>query len=421
MRKEILEKRSQRLREKIEDLKKTALASQSADEVRTINNQLTDLAEDLKETEEELNALSEEERAKKPEVAPVQLNPMASYGQNRQTRADGDVYASMEYRNAFKAYVQTGAPIPANLIKRDANGLGPVTSDDLGATIPTTILKEFIEKVKGVYGQLYTKVRKLNIKGGVKIPISDLSATFKWINESTASPRQSAGEIKQYIEFSYNIGEIRVSQTLLSSIIALDSFENEITKLMVEAYVKEMDYGIIRGTGNGQMLGILNDTRVTGLADHTIAMTAADMANWTKWRKNLFAKLPLGRRAGEFIFPISTVESYLMTMADNNNNPIFKQATGIELNELSTTTSGKFFGREITLVEPDIVPDFDTANTGDVIGIFWTPNDYAINTNQAFGMKRYYDEDRNEWVNKALTIVDGKIVDPYGCYLITKG
>lgn len=67
------------------------------------------------------------------------------------------------------------------------------------------------------------------------------------------------------------------------------------------------------------------------------------------------------------------------------------------------------------------MPDFDTANTGDVIGIFWTPNDYAINTNQAFGMKRYYDEERNEWVNKALTIVDGKIVDPYGCYLITKG
>lgn len=204
-------------------------------------------------------------------------------------------------------------------------------------------------------------------------------------------------------------------------IIALDSFESEITRLMVEAYVKEMDYGIIRGTGNYQMLGILNDTRVTGLTDHTITMTAADMANWTKWRKNLFAKLPLGRRGGEFIFPISTVESYLMTMADNSNNPIFKQATGIELNELSTTTSEKFFGREITLVEPDIVPDFDTANTGDVIGIFWTPNDYAINTNQAFGMKRYYDEDREEWVNKALTIVDGKIVDPYGCYLITKG
>ena len=34
--------------------------------------------------------------------------------------------------------------------------------------------------------------------------------------------------------------------------------------------------------------------------------------------------------------------------------------------------------------------------------------------------RRYYDEERNQWVNKALTVVDGKILNPKGYYLITK-
>jgi HK97 family phage major capsid protein len=272
-----------------------------------------------------------------------------------------------------------------------------------------------------VYGQLYAKVRKLNIKGGVKIPISDLSASFKWITESTVSPTQSAGEIKDFIEFSYNVGEIRVAETLLASIVTLDMFESEIVDIMLKAYVKEMDRCIIHGSGNGQMLGILNDPRVTGQAGHTIQMTAADFADWTKWRKNFFSKLPLAKRSGEFIFPVSTVESYLLTMADSNNNPIFRQATGTNVSDGGDGADfDRFFGRAVTLVEPDIIGDFDTASAGDVVGIFWTPTDYAINTQLQFGMKRYFDEEKNQYVNKALTIVDGKMVDVQGCYLIVK-
>ena len=66
--------------------------------------------------------------------------------------------------------------------------------------IPTTIMNEFIKKVSKVYGQLYSKVRKLNIQGGVKFPISDLKANFKWITEKTVSDRQKAGDIKEYVE-----------------------------------------------------------------------------------------------------------------------------------------------------------------------------------------------------------------------------
>ncbi len=431
-RKKVLEKRLARLQAKKTKLTERALASQDAAEVRSINEELSELNEEIAETQEEIDAIGEpdpkpepNQQRSNPPVGAQQVNnkiPMASYSQNpagTQQRENKDPYASMEYREAFKAYVQRGTPIPADLTQRAGGDAGPTVAADLGMIIPTTIMNEFIKKVSKVYGQLYSKVRKLNIPGGVKVPISDLKANFKWITETAASDRQKAGDIKEYVEFSYNIGEIRVSQTLLSQVVALQMFEDEIVRIMTEAYVEAMDKGIIAGTGAGQMLGILKDTRVTEQTGHIIEFTAEQFGDWAQWRKRLFSVIPLSKRGkGELIFTASTVESNLLTMKDANNRPIFKEAA--ELNVGESATDGRFYGREVTMVEPDIVADFDTAGSGDVVGVYWIPDDYAINTNLAFGMKRYFDEDKNEWVNKGLTIVDGKILDPSGVYIIKK-
>jgi HK97 family phage major capsid protein len=433
-RKKVLEKRLARLQAKKTKLTERALASQDAAEVRSINEELGELNEEIAETQEEIDTIEEvtpdpepdpNQQRSNPPVGAQQVNngiPMASYSQNpagTQQRENKDPYASMEYREAFKAYVQRGTPIPENLTQRAGGDAGPTVAADLGMIIPTTIMNEFIKKVSKVYGQLYSKVRKLNIQGGVKFPISDLKANFKWITETTPSGRQKAGDVKEYVEFSYNIGEIRVSQTLLSQVVALQMFEKEIVRIMTEAYVEAMDKGIIAGTGAGQMLGILKDTRVTEQTGHIIEFTAEQFGDWAQWRKRLFSVIPLSKRGkGEFIFTASTVESNLLTMKDANNRPIFKEAA--ELNVGESATDGRFYGREVAMVEPDIVADFDTAGSGEVVGVYWIPDDYAINTNLAFGMKRYFDEDKNEWVNKGLTIVDGKILDPSGVYIIKK-
>ena len=433
-RKEILTKRMLRMQDKKKKLVERAQASQDVNEVRSINEQLEEVNAEIEETQMELDAIDAEERAAQqttdqqrqaPPANAQQVNRgiVASFSQNpapAQTaqRDNTDPFVTLEYRQAFMRYAQNGTPIPASLAQRDGV---PANTTDLGATIPTTVLNEFINEIRLVYGNLYRKVRKLNIQGAVKVPIAKLQATFKWINETTVAPRENAGEINDFVEFSYNMAEIRVSQTLLSSIVTLDIFEREVINVMVKAYLRAMDTGIVRGTGNGQMLGILNDPRVTGQTGHTIAMSAADINNWTAWRKKFFSKLPLGYRNGEFIFSLATVDAYLETMADANNNPIFRQATGLEVNDGdSMDPNGRFFGRNIAIVEPDIIPDFDSASSGDVIGIFWQPVEYAINTNMAFGMRRWFDEDRNEWVNKMLTVVDGKVLNPCGYYLITK-
>ena len=433
-RKKILEKRMARLMAKKTKLKERALASEDAAEVRSINEQLEDINDEINETQDEIDAIEEEEKGGDPASNPDEGgeqrngnptpvvpelrggNPLAAYGQaNPQTRATEQPFSSMEYRLAFKEYVQRGTPIPQDVITRAGGDNGTTVAADLGMIIPMTIMQEFIKEVSKVYGQVYAKVRKLNIKGGVKFPISKLKANFTWITETTVSDKQKAGDIKDYVEFSYNIGEIRVAETLLAQVVTLDLFESEITRIMVEAYVKTMDDVILAGTGTGQPLGITKDERVTNVVE----FTAAEFAKWDQWRKKLFAAIPLSKRGqGEFLFTSATVEGELLTMKDNNDRPIFKEATELTIGE--SATAGRFYGREVTLVEPDAVKDFATAESGDVVGIYWVPNDYAINTNLQFGMKRYFDEDTNEWINKGLTIVDGKILDPSGCYIIKK-
>lgn len=413
MRKDILEQRQARLVAKVAELEARALASQDAEEVKSINAQIEEINADIDETRAELAAIEEETRAAEPvkvgEKIPEEreMKTLESFG--TEEKRNENPLETMEYRQAFMAFVQSGAPIEARA------GVAASTADT-GAAIPLTVMREVINTVRKRYGNLYRKVRKLNVQGGVQIPVGALQATFKWINESTVSPRQKAGDLGRVV-FGYNTLEIRIAQTFLASVVTLEAFEAKITEVIAEAYLQAMDLGIVAGSGDGTMTGILNDPRVT----NTITMTAAQIADWTQWRKRFFSQLPLGYRAGEFIFPLSTVESYLETMHDNNNNPIFRQATGLEVNDGDAQNpNGRFFGREISLVEPDVLPDFDAASAGDVIGIFWQPNEYAINENFAFTMRRYFDEETNEWVDKALAIVDGKVLNPTGFYKIVK-
>lgn len=388
----------------------------TVEEVRAIGETLLKLKDEINDIESQLADLDEGDEGGEP--APEEgrgLNPMKAMGayqmNQKRSKDKENPYGTMEYRMAFKNYVQRGVEIPAEF--RAGGATGTTVAADIGAIIPETIMNEFIKEVSKVYGHIYAKVRKLNVQGGVKFPISKLKANFKWITEATVSEKQKAGDIEDSVTFNYHIGEIRVAQTLLSQVVSLPLFESEITRIMVEAYVEEMDKAIISGTGSGQPLGITKDSRVTNVVE----LTEAEFSDWTAWRKKLFAIVPLSKRGqGEFLFPASTVESYLLTMKDKNDRPLFKEATDLSVGN----TAGSFFGRITDLVEPDVIKDFGTAEEGDVVGIFWVPNDYAINTNLAFGVKRYFDENTNEWINKGLTIVDGKILDTSGCYLIKK-
>lgn len=412
MRKKFLEKRLARLLEKKKTLTERADASQDVAELRSINEQLNEINEDIEDVQEELDTLKDDGEGDGAEPAPAAAqmrggNPIQSYAQNPvQTRENENPYDTMEYRKAFMKYVQTG--------EWNYRADETLITTDVGKIIPNTIMNEFLKEIK-VYGQLYNRVRKLNIKGGVEFPIEDLVPTVSWITETTVSETQAVPEINRSISFGYHIVEARLAQSLLSQVVSLNYLETEMARLLAEAFVKEFDRVILKGTGTGQPLGILNDARIE--ATHQIQFTTSDMADWTKFRKNLFAKIPLAYRGqGVFVMTAGTWESNIMTLKDSNNRPLYQET----YNPVTGNLECRFAGREVILVEPDMLADFDTASTGDVWGLYFRPTDYAINTNLQIGFKRWFDDNKNKYINKGLCIMDGKMLDVNGAFILKK-
>lgn len=439
MRKKVLLKRQARLEKKRAELIARSNASEDIAEVRAINEQLMTIAEDLQDIADELAALADdgegegdngdgnggegsasgEGRSAQPQAqtAPQMRggNPMASYGQmigaQPQTRTSESYLDTMEYRQAFANYVRTGV---WNYEQRDAEA-GMVITSDIGKIIPNTIMNEVIKNLKS-YGNLYNRVRKLNVKGGVEFPIEDLIPTVTWITETTTANPQSVPEIKTSVSFGYHICEARIAQSLLSEVVSLSYLESEIAALLAEAFIKEFDRIIINGSGSGQPTGILNDPRVK--SENKITISAADAVDWTKWREKLFAKIPLSYRAGGvLLMTVDTWESLICTMKDANNRPLYTEVYDVATN----TTTYRFNGKEVLLIENDLgIYDYSTASSKQPYMVYFKPTDYAINSNLQIGFKRYFKDDDNKWINKGLVIMDGKLLDVNSCYIISK-
>ena len=409
--KNYLEKVIAEKEQRVSDLKAKVEASQDVNEVRNITAEVENLNKEISEARAELvkvNELAADnsdvlERGK----VPVNATVVGKFNQGK-VEAKGDVLDSMEYREAFANYVRTG-----KWEFRDATA-GMVTTGDIGKVIPNTIMNELIKELKD-YGRLYSKVRKINVQGGVEFPIEELVPTVSWITETTVSGNQAVPEIKTSVIFGYHMAEAKIAQSLLSSIVSLPVLESEIAKLLAEAFVKEFDRVIINGTGNGQPLGILNDTRV--LASNKITMTEVELKDWTSWRTKLFAKIKLAYRGkGIIIMTPETWETYVMTRKDDNHRPLYAET----YNPVNGQAECRFCGREVLLVEPDILKNFTEATNDEAFAIYMDTNAYCINSNLQIGYKRYMDEATNKWINKGLTVMDGKLLDVNGCFIIKK-
>lgn len=424
----------------VEDLRARIKASESADEVRALGETLQSVLDELNEAKAKLDEIDNddqdnedttndgsEEAASKDESSEARsatFDPMMTIGgatmasNIKDVRSNDDPRATMEYRSAFMNYVQKGVKSEI-LEERGTDATG--TSSDLGVLIPTTIIQEIIKGVEGVYGQLYSRVRKLNVKGGVKFPIGSFSATFNRITETTKSDRQDAGGVTGAVVFEYKIGEIRLARTLLQTILSVPVFEEEFSKVIVEAYVKAMDKEIVSGDKDlNQMEGILSDEGIARIDNsHIIEFTEADMADWTKWQEKLFAIIPIGMRSEkpEFVMTANTYEANIKTLKDQNNRPLYAET----FNPVDGSEVCTFKGRPVVLVEDDVFENFNDAENNEYFGMYWVPNKaYGINSNLEFTVTDYFDHETNQWIKKALVINDGKILDGGYIYLLKK-
>lgn len=422
------------------NLNKALIESDNKEERTALGKTLEALEKEIAEAKEQLAKLDEgngdgegstgegsgEGEGRSATASGIAFNPVMTFGSAMQgaARSNDDPLSTMEYRKAFKDFVQRG--VTNEILKRaDTENV----STDLGVLLPNTIVNEIIKDVEKVYGHLYSRVKKTNVKGGVQYPIGAFSATMFWDGtagndkEHGVSEKQKAGGVTGFVQFTYHIGEIRIAQSLLQSVVTVDAFEKEIVNALVEAYVKAMDDMILEGDGVKQPEGILVEAKkgASGRipAANIIPFTAEEMEDWKQWQKKLFAKIPLSMRKlrPEFVMTAETWESNIMTLEDTNGRPVYRETYNPETGDEKAT----FKGRAVAFVEEGGLKSFDTAEAGDYFAMMWIPEKaYLINSNMQFSYKRYFDENTNQYITKALVICDGKVLDPKYIYLLKK-
>lgn len=325
----------------------------------------------------------------------------------------------MEYRSAFMEFVQKGKQ--SEILRQRSAEAG--VAADLGILIPETIVQKVMTELSKSRGYLYNAVLHTNFRGGVKYPIGSFKATFKRITETTVSDRQKAGSVTEFVQFGYLIGEIRLARTLLQTVLTVNAFETELAKVIVEAYLEAMDREILTGQSeNNECEGILTEAnKVSGRikADHIIEFTEEEMKDWKSWQTKFFAKIPLSMRKlkPEFVMTPATYEANIKTLADQNNRPVYAET----FNPIDGAERATFAARTVNFVENDTFKDFNEAKNGEYFGMYWVGKEaYAINSNMQFGVKKYWDYEKNEEVTQALVINDGKVLDPQYIFLLKK-
>lgn len=319
---------------------------------------------------------------------------------------DEDMYATPEYERAFMEFICRGAEIPVEYRADATTGTA-----DSGAVIPTTLLNKIIEQMD-TYGNIYAGVTKLNIRGGVEIPTAELKPVAKWVTETTVSDTQKL-EAKDTISFSYYMVECRLSQRLLANVVSLPIFNAKFVPLAAEAIVRACEAAIVSGSGKGEPLGIVNDTRVPEA--NVIELTEKELGSFEAWHKKVKAKMKKAYRNGTFIMAQASFDGYIDGMVDANGQPVGRVNYGINGEE-----TYRFMGKAVETVEEELIADIATADAGDVVAIFTKLSDYAINSNMQMTSVKWQDHDNNLIKNKCTMIADGKLVDPYGTLIIKK-
>lgn len=398
---------------------RTELTTRGADmtdeEVATLEQEVTDLQEERK------GLLAAQERRKKLLENIAAGNPVDDNGNGAEPtllrnfngangagepgngeNQNGDKYGSMAYRKAFMQYVCRGTAIPAEY-RSDAIS----TTTDVGATIPTTVLNQIVEKLENT-GMILALVTRTAYKGGVSIPVSTVKPTATWVNEGADSDKQKKDITKGgMITFAYHKLRCAVAVSLEVDTMAISAFETLLINNIVEAMTKALEQSIIDGNGTGKPKGILAETPAEGQTVKSAAPAYADLIAAE-------AALPQAYENGAvWCMSKKTFMSYY-GLTDTNGQPIGRVNYGIAGKPERT-----LLGRAVVCC--DYVKSYDKSlAAGTKFGFMFNFKDYVLNTNYAMGVKKYEDNETDDQVTKGIMLVDGKVVDKNSLVVLEK-
>lgn len=363
-------------------------------EIRTLLQGGTEVK--LDEIQAELDALGVEERgiqtradiASKINAGVIIGTPLKKPTDEPEVRANTG--ESIEYRQAFMAYVLQGKEIPAEL-RVAAN----TKTTDIGSMIPMTVLNKIIDKIEAT-GMILNLVTRTAYKGGVSIPIGSVKPVASWVAEGATSDRQKKS-ISGNVVFAYNKLRCAVSVSLETDTMALSSFEANLISNVSEAMTKAIEQSIISGSGVGVPKGILTEVPAAGQA----------ITGTPKNAKLIEAEgaLPLEyENNAVYVMTKKTFMSFVGEV-DSAGQPIARVNSGITGRPERT-----LLGRTVVLCNY-----IATYATGLAVGTPWAFlfdfGDYVLNTNYNITVKKYEDNETDDQVTKSIMLVDGKVID----------
>lgn len=372
-----------------------------------------DSVDKVKELNAEYDKLSEERSAllKAANAKPVVVTQVGDLTL-RGAAGQGDLgvedpRATVEYRKAFMTYVRSRSKdVPAEL-RADATSL----TSDVSALIPTTIMNRVVEELDS-YGNVFQRITRANVQGGARIPISSLKPEASWVAEGSVSEKKKLSA-STYISFGYYKLQVRISTSLEASATTVEQFEKLIARAISRAIVKAVESSVFNGTGTGQPLGLLADTRIVAGQKFNFLATDATFKGWMEKFiskiKNAYATLP-----GNAIYVNkATWDTYMAGMVDSQGQPVARTNMGIGGKQDRT-----FLGYPVEIVE--YLPSFDAASATDVFLVFGDLSEWVLNSNLQLTYKKYFDENTDEWIEKSTLIADGKVADAAGFVFLKK-
>lgn len=352
-----------------------------------------------------LAALSNTRQAVTP-VAPLMTGQgvLLTDDGNALTSADetDDIYASMEYRNAFKNYIISGTPIPDKF----KNAAETTTSTTAGTTVPTNMYERIITKLES-YGEIYARIFKASYPTALLIPTLNIKPVAKWVDEDKGSDSQKFTTDK--ITFAGYKLECKTAFSLFMTKTSLEIFESQFIDLITEAMVVAIEKAALTGTGTGCPKGILTVTPPEGQA-----ITVAKAAKLTY---KLICDAEAAAPAKYNAIWLMTKKTFwgFMGITDSNGQPIARVNAG-----LNNKPEYILFGRHVCLTDGYMSDYADTVTEDTLFAAMFDLSYYVFNEIMGIMVKKYVDDDTDNTMIKAVMLADGKAVDINSLVTLTK-
>lgn len=335
---------------------------------------------------------------------------MVNFGEGAKTgtnEAKTDVYASVEYRQAFMDFIIRGKAIPAKF----QNTNETTTSDPsvAGAIVPTTLYEKIFFKLESKSG-LYARVFKTNYPTALVIPVSSVRPTAEWVDEDKGSDRQKFTIDK--VQFSGYKLECRTAFSLFMSVVALDKFEAQFIEVITDAMVKAINTSIAIGSGVGAPKGIL-----TELVDSskTVEIAAAEGITYDTMVETE-SKVDPAYDGTDTVY-LMTKQTFMRYygITDEVGQPIARVNAGID-----GKPKYNILGRDVETLDGIMDNYADSVAEDTTVAAIFNLKDYVFNEVMGLAITRFIDQDTDQTVIKAVMLADGKVVDKTSLVKVVK-